>query len=141
MIHYLLAGLLGVIFCFLGLAKESKKDFKAAGHPFVFKNFLRDEQISIYMHVIVILIAAITVNEWGPKSGKFKDFITCIFALVGIIGPWLVSLISSGSKKYVRAVVDLKTNIVDNEIGATATITEIKKKAEDLGKDITPPIK
>lgn len=93
------------------------------------------------MHVIVILIAAITVNEWGPKSGKFKDFITCIFAWVGIIGPWLVSLISSGSKKYVRAVVDLKTNIVDNEIGATATITEIKKKAEDLGKDITPPIK
>lgn len=141
MIYYLLAGILGITFCFLGLANEAKKDFKAAGHPFVLKNFFRDEQLSVYMHIVAVLGAAITVNEWGPKAGMLKDFITCIFFLVGIIGPFIVSLIASGSKKYARTVIDLKTNIVDNEIGKTTTITEIKEKASEMGKDISTPVK
>jgi len=139
MLNYLLAGLLGIIFCFLGLANETKKDLKAAGHPFVAKNFFRDELIRILMHLVALLLAAVTVNEWGPKSGKIKDFITCIFGLVGIIGPWLITLISSKSKKYARTVIDLKTNAFDNQVGHAKTITEIKQKADNAGLDITKP--
>lgn len=140
MIQYLLAGLLGVIFFFLGQANETKKDFKAAGTPFVFKNFLRDESISIIIHIVAILILAITVDEWSGASTVAQKYITCIFALGGIIGPWLISLIASKSKKYVRTVADIKSNIVDNELGTSTTITELKEKASDMGKDITAPI-
>lgn len=139
MINYLLAGLLGISFFFLGQANETRKDFKAAGQPFILKKFFRDEAISMMLHVVAILILAITVNEWSNYSPTVQKYITCIFALGGIIGPWLISLISSSSKKYIRKVVDIKTNIVDNEIGKSSTITELKEKAVEAGKDITPP--
>jgi len=140
MINYLLAGLLGMVFFFLGQANETKKDFKAANQPFVFAKFLRDELISIAMHLVALLILAITVNEWGPRSGKAKDFTTCIFALGGIIGPWFISIVAGGSKKYFRAVVDIKANAFDNELGKSSTITELKQKAAEAGKDISTPI-
>lgn len=139
MLNYLLAGLLGIAFFFLGLANETRKDFKAAGQPFVVKNFFRDEAINMMLHIVAILILAVTVSEWIYVHPKVKDFITCIFALGGIIGPWLISLISNKSKKYIRTVVDIKTNIVDNELGKSTTITDLKEKAKDAGKDISPP--
>lgn len=141
MINYLLAGLLGVTFFFLGQANEVRKDFKAAGQPFVPKNFLKDESISILIHIVAIMILAVTVNEWSSYSVTVKKYITCIFALGGIIAPWLISLIASSSKKYVRKIVDIKTNIVDNELGKTENIADLKEKAADAGKDITAPPK
>lgn len=139
MINYLLAGLLGISFFFLGQANVVRKDFKAAGQPFLPSKFLRDELISILIHVVAVLILAVTVNEWKSYSPVVQKYITCIFALGGIIGPWLISLISSTSKKYINKVVDIKSNIVDNELGKSKTTTELKQKAAEAGKDITPP--
>ena len=141
MLNYLLAGLLGITFFFLGQANEVRKDFKANNIEFIPVKFLRDELISILIHIVAVLILAITVNEWSSYSAVVQKYITCIFALGGIIGPWLISLIASKSKKYVRTVADIKSNIVDNEMGKSETITELKQKASEQGKDITPPTK
>lgn len=138
MINYLLAGLLGITFFFLGQANETRKDFKAAGNAFVPKEFLRNEFISILLHVVAVLILAITVNEWSTYSPVVQKYITCIFALGGIIGPWLISLISSSSKKYIRKVVDIKTNVAKEVIGETTTVKETIKKAAEQDITVAP---
>lgn len=138
MINYLLAGLLGVTFFFLGQANETRKDFKAAGNQFVPIRFLKDELISISLHLVAVLILAITVNEWSIYSPTVQKYITCIFALGGIIGPWLISLISSSSKKYIRRIVDIKTNVSAKVIGETTTVKETIAKAEQEGITVAP---
>lgn len=138
MINYLLAGLLGITFFFLGQANETRKDFKAAGNLFVPSKFLRGEFISILSHIVAVLILAITVNEWSVYSPTVQKYITCIFALGGIIGPWLISLISSASKKYIRRVVDIKTNVTEKAIGQTTTVQETIDKAADQGITVLP---
>lgn len=138
MLYYLLAGLLGITFFFLGQANETRKDFKAAGNPFVASRFFKDEFISILLHVVAVLILAITVNEWSTYSPVVEKYITCIFALGGIIGPWLISLISSKSKKYIRGVVDIKTNVTKEVIGDTTTVKETIQKAKEEGIKVEP---
>jgi len=140
MIINLLAGLLGLLFVTLAKMSATKKDFDAAGHEFKTDKFFRDEWIGIAMSVVFILIMSITIKEWIDISPKVSNFVTCLFAMGGAIGSWAFQLFLGKSKKYIRTVVDIKTNIVDNEIGKTETITELKEKAADAGKDITKPI-
>ena len=139
MIINLIAGLLGLIFVTLAKMSSTKKDFEAAGHQFKEDKFFRDEWIGIAMSVVFILIMAVTIKEWADFSPKVSNYVTCLFAMGGAIGSWAFQLFLGKSKKYIRTVVDLKTNIVDNELGKTETITELKEKAADAGKDITKP--
>jgi hypothetical protein len=139
MIINLLAGFLGLVFVTLAKMSAVKKDFEAAGHPFVIKRFFNDEFIGITMGAVFILIMAITITEWVAISPKLSEFVTCLFAMGGAIGSWAFQLFLGKSKKYIRTVIDIKTNIVDNEIGKTGTITELKQAAADTGKDISKP--
>lgn len=133
MINYLLAGLLGITFFFLGQANETKKLFKVAGNKFVFTKFLQDEFIAILLHVVAIAILAVTVNEWSAVSATVQKYITIIFALGGVIGPWLISLAVGTSKRYIRKVIDIKTNVAKEVIGDTETVKETIEKAADQG--------
>ena len=139
MINNFLAALLGLIFVTLAKMSSTKQDFEAAGHTFVISKFLRDELIGLMSSIAFILLMAVTVNEWIAISPKVADFVTCIFGMGGAIGSWAFLLFLGKSKKYIRTVIDIKTNIVDNEIGKTETITELKKAADDAGKDISKP--
>lgn len=135
-----MAGLLGLIFMILHRMQSTKKDFETAGHDFKIDKFFRDELIGIGMSLTVIIIMAITVKEWMNVSSKVADYVTIIFALGGAIGSWAFLLILGKSKKYIRTVVDIKTNIVDNELGKTTTITDLKNTALEAGKDIDKPL-
>lgn len=140
MINNFLAAILGLLFVTLAKMSSTKKDFEAAGHEFHAKKFLRDELIGIAMSVVFILLMALTIDEWVTISPKVADFVTCIFGMGGAIGSWAFLLFLGRSKKYIRTVVDIKTNIVDNQIGKAKTITELKEKAAAAGKDITKPV-
>lgn len=139
MVNNFLAAILGLIFVTLAKMSSTKKDFEAAGAEFQVKKFLRDEFIGISMSVVFVLLMSITIDEWVHISPKVADYVTCIFGMGGAIGSWAFLLFLGKSKKYIRTVVDIKTNIVDNEIGKAKTITELKEKAADAGKDISKP--
>lgn len=115
MILYLFAGLLGLIFATLAKAKSIQKDFVVANETFNFKKFLKDETIGICMSVVVILLMAITMQEWVYIKPRVKNFVTIIFALGGAIGSWAFLLILDNSKKKIRSIVDHKTNIADGK--------------------------
>ena len=139
MINNFLAAILGLIFVTLAKMSSTKKDFESAGHEFHINKFLQDELIAICMSVAFILLMAVTINEWVNVSKKVADYVTCIFGMGGAIGSWAFLLFLGKSKKYIRTVIDIKTNIVDNEIGKAKTITDLKEKAAEAGKDISKP--
>lgn len=116
MITYFLAGILGLIFMTLAKANSVKKDFEVANQTFVFKKFLQGELIAIGMSFTVIILMAITVNEWMNVSPKVADYVTIIFALGGAIGSWAFLLLLGKSKKYIRNIVDVKTDKADGKV-------------------------
>jgi hypothetical protein len=109
----LIAGLLGLIFMTLSKMQGVKKDFEVANQPFVLKKFFSGELIAILMSLVVIVLMAITVQEWMKVSPKVADYVTIIFAMGGAIGSWAFLLFLGKSKKYIRNVIDIKTNIAD----------------------------
>lgn len=113
MINYLLAGLLGLLFVTLSKASSMKKDFEVANETFVFKKFLTNEAYAICMSIIVILLMAITINEWVDIKPQIANYVTIIFAMGGAIGSWAFLLLLGKSKKYIRKMVDEKTNELD----------------------------
>ena len=113
MLINLVAGLLGLIFMTLHKMQSVKKDFAVANQPFVVKKFFKDELIGILMSLTVIVLMAITVKEWVKVKPIVADYVTVIFALGGAIGSWAFLLFLGGSKKYIRKIVDEKTNIAD----------------------------
>ena len=113
MITYLLAGLLGLIFVTLAKMQTLKKDFKVANQTFVIKKFFQDELIGIIMSFIVILLMAVTLKEWLYIKPGVEKYVTIIFSLGGAIGSWAFLLLLGNSKKYIRKVIDAKTNIAD----------------------------
>lgn len=115
MINYLAAGLLGLLFVTLAKASSMKKDFEVANQTFVFKKFIKDELIAISMSFIVILLMAITIKEWVKVSPKVSDYVTIIFAMGGAIGSWAFLLFLGKSKRYIRKIIDEKTNMADGK--------------------------
>lgn len=128
MINYLIAAVLGLIFVILHKINSVKKDFAVANQPFVLKKFFEKELIAIIMSIIVIVLMAITVNEWMYVSPAVEKYVTIIFALGGAIGSWAFLLFLGGSKKFIRQVIDKKTNIADSISGEKVDISNFPKQ-------------
>ena len=115
MIIYLLCGLLGLLFETLAKMSSVQKDFEVANKTFVIKKFFQREMTGIGMSVVFIIIMAFTVSEWVNYKAVFANYIKIIFTMGGAIGSWAFMLFLGKSKKYIRNVVDIKTNIADGK--------------------------
>jgi hypothetical protein len=113
MITNIVAALLGLLFVTLNKMQSCKKDFKVANEQFVLKKFLKDELIAMLMSLIFIILMAMTVKEWIHVKPIVENYVTVIFALGGAIGSYAFLVFLGGSKKYIRDIVDKKTNIAD----------------------------
>ena len=109
MIINIVVALLGLLFVTLAKAQSVKKDFDAAKQVFVVKKFLNGEAIAIAMSIVIIIIMALTVEEWIKVSPKVSDYVTIIFGLGGAIGSWAALLFLGKSKDYIRKVIEFKT--------------------------------
>lgn len=138
MITNLIAGLLGLIFMVLAKMQSTRKDFHVAGQPFSAKKYFEDEVIGIGMSLVVIVLMALSIKEWVTLSPKAADYVTIIFALGGALGSWAFLLFLGNSKKYIRKIVDIKTNVSDQVIGKTTTVEEVIEKAADQGINVSP---
>ena len=115
MLYYLLSGLLGLLFVTLAKMSSVRKDFRVANKTFVTKRFFEDELIGISMSIVFILIMAITYKEWKGYRPWLETYIRLIFLMGGAVGSWAFMLFLGKSKKYIRNVIDLKTNIADEK--------------------------
>jgi len=113
MLLNIIAALLGLTFVTLHKMQSIKKDFMVANQPFVLRKFFAGEIIGILMSLVVIVLMAITVKEWIGIKPQFENYVTIIFATGGAIGSWAFLLFLGSSKKYIRKIIDEKTNIAD----------------------------
>lgn len=116
MLINLFAALLGLTFVTLNKMQSCKKDFKVANQEFVVSKFFKDEFIGILMSIVFIVLMAITVKEWIHVKPIIEDYVTIIFALGGAIGSYAFLVFLGGSKRYIRQIVDKKTDIADGKI-------------------------
>ena len=116
MLINLFAALLGLLFVTLNKMQSCKKDFKVANQEFVASKFFKDELIGILMSLTFIVLMAITVKEWIHVDARVENYVTVIFALGGAIGSYAFLVFLGGSKRYIRQIVDKKTDIADGKI-------------------------
>lgn len=113
---YLLAGLLGILFQVLAKMSALKKDFEVANQVFVPAKFFEKDWIGISSSVVSVLILAIVLPDILKVRPDLINLVRILFVMTGAIGSWAFSLILGGTKKYIRKVVDEKTNIADGKI-------------------------
>lgn len=113
MLINVIVALLGLLFITLHKMQGVRKDFKVANETFEVKKFFNDEWIGIAMSVVFIAIMALTVKEWLYIKPGTENYVTIIFCMGGAIGSYAFLLFLGGSKKYIRKVVDEKTNELD----------------------------
>ena len=113
MIQYLLAGLLGLIFVTLSKMQTMKTEYLNANHVFSVKKFFTDELVGIGMSLCVLILMVVTMKEWIVIDPRAVKFVTIIFAMGGAIGSWAFGTFLGGSQKYIRRIIDEKTNIAD----------------------------
>lgn len=109
----LFSGLLGILFQVLAKMASLKKDFEVANQPFVTKKFFEREWIGIASSVCFVLIMAITLPEIITYKPIVEQYVRILFVFGGAIGSWAFGYALGKSRKYIRNVIDVKTNIAD----------------------------
>jgi|JI8StandDraft_1071087.scaffolds.fasta_scaffold155925_4 hypothetical protein len=113
MVILLLAGFLGILFQVLAKMASLKKDFEVANQPFVTSKFFEREWVPIASSVVFILIMAITLPEILTYKPIVEQYVRILFVFGGAIGSWAFGYALGKSRKYIRNVIDIKTNIAD----------------------------
>jgi hypothetical protein len=109
----LLAGLLGVTLHSLGKAQSLIKDAKVANIDFTIKDYLKCDWLGICLSFGSVLLWLLLFEEASTKYPLIQDWVRVSFACMGFFGSYIIQRISSRGQKYIRNIVDGKTDIAD----------------------------
>lgn len=109
----LLAGLLGILFQVLAKMASLKKDFEVANQQFVTSKFFEREWVPIASSICFVLILAVVLPEIITYKPIVEQYVRVLFVFGGAIGSWAFGYALGKSRKYIRNVIDVKTNIAD----------------------------
>jgi len=116
MLINIISGLLGVIFQILARASSIKKDFKVSNEDFVWSKFFKNEMIAIASSITSVFMLAVILNEVLTYKPDLQNYVRTLFMLTGAIGSWAFGLLLGKSKRYIRNIIDEKTNKADGII-------------------------
>ena len=110
---YLLIGALGVIGHCLMKASSLQKDASTANIDFSFTDYLRKDALGIALSFLAVVMWVFLFEETMKFYPKLENWIRLSFAEMGFLGSYIIQVLFSKSKKYIRSVVDEKTNELD----------------------------
>lgn len=113
-LNYLIAGLLGVLIHCLIKANSLIKEAVTANLQFTIKDYLSKDWLGISLSVVMVFVWYLIFGEVGNKYPKILDYIISSFVGMGLLGSYLIQTVFSRGKKYIRNVIDYKTNIADS---------------------------
>ena len=113
MLINIICGILGIAFIVLSKMGGAKKDFKVANEVFTYQKYFEQEFTYIATSVIVIILLAFCRSEFFAWKPNLEAFERMIFTVTGSLGSWAFGLILGKSKKYIRNIIDEKTNELD----------------------------
>lgn len=125
----LLAGLCGIIVMILIIMRMLKSDFDAANKEFNYKKFFTRELPNIFISVMAVILTAILLPDILNYRPGLALYVRTLFTASGMLGSFFLTYVFGKSKKYIRNIVDIKTNIADgkNENKAVCEEEETKK--------------
>lgn len=85
---------------------------------------------------LVLIIGLDQLVKWKPGV---LDYVKWFFAGAGAFLTPIIASKYGTAKKYILKIIDIKANIVSNDIGNTTGMADLKQTAKEQGKDITPP--
>lgn len=110
----LLCGIAGFLFHSLIKLKSLQDDAIAANLPFNWKrDYLVKDIFGILSAFVAPFIWLLLFSEVANKYPALHDFARVSFFVMGAFGSYILQLLLGKSKKYIRKVVDEKTNIAD----------------------------
>jgi hypothetical protein len=112
----IILSLLGVVsHCLLRIG-SLKKDYAVANKDFNWKNdWLYKDYVAIGLSLVASFAWYFLFGEVAAKYPALEGFTRCSFFVMGGMGSYVAQLFFGVSKKYIRKVVDIKTNIADSK--------------------------
>lgn len=108
-------GVIGVAFHCVAKFISLQKDAKAANVDLSIKCYLTKDAASITLSFLSVLIWLFLFGEVAQKYPQIESFTRTSFAVMGVMGSWVIQLFMSKTKGYIKKIVDEKTNIADNK--------------------------
>lgn len=123
-LHFILAGVAGVLFHCLLKLNSLLKDARVANIAFnSWKDYWLKDAVSILMSFLSVGIWLLIFGEIAAKYPSLESFAITSFVVMGAIGSYLIQLGLSRAKRQVRQVIDQKTN----DLEGTDTKTQLPK--------------
>lgn len=85
---------------------------------------------------VALVIGIDEIGNWKPEVMKVVKW---FFLGLGALASTVIASKFGTAKKYIMKIIDIKANIVSNDIGKTEGIADLKQAAAQQGKDITTP--
>ena len=127
-VWFFLCGLGGFLFQSLVKLSGLQKDANSANIPFNWKkDYLYKDYFSILLSALSPLIWLLIYDEFVAKYHVLETVIKTSFVVFGAIGSWIIQYALGGSKKFLRTLIDAKTNQVDL---LKAEIKQLKEEKE-----------
>ena len=102
-------GLLGVLAYSLLKLKSLKADAKSAKISFTLKDYFENDFINISLSILAVVIWTFLFEETMQTYPKIESYLRWTFLGVGGTGAFIIQKLDDRSKKYIRKVIDKKT--------------------------------
>jgi hypothetical protein len=113
---YILLSIFGMLAHSLLKAMSLQKDYTVANKSFsIWTDYIKRDRLSLLLSLITCFAWYFLFHEAAVKVETISKFPRLTFFVMGGMGSYVCQLLFSVSKKYIRKVVDHKTNIADGK--------------------------
>jgi len=114
-IVYALCAVGGIMFHTLSKYSSLREDARKANTSLSFGQFLKDDWVGVAMSAIPPFLWGLTYGEAAIKYKELATYTGISFIVVGALGSWGFQMWLSQTKKKLRDVIDVKSNVADNK--------------------------
>lgn len=114
----LIAAYIAVIIHCLLKFQSLNKDAKKANLVFAFRDYLLMDFVGIALSLLSPVLWYLMFEEVANRYQQLHNFVIASFAGMGLFGSYIIQLIASRGKSWIRAQVDRKTDIADGKTDA-----------------------
>lgn len=108
-------GMLGVAIHTLMKAQSLKTDMEKANLEFVFSKYLNKDFLGIGISFLSVIVWLFLQPEVSTKYPYLQNWVRGSYFAIGMMGSYIIQLFLSGSKKWLRKQIDVKTNKADSQ--------------------------
>lgn len=109
-------GMVGLLAAALALAKDLQTDARIANLHFTFGEYVEREGLGLAISFVAVLGWMLVFPEAARAQPKIVGWLRLSFIVVGGTGTWAFQMLFGTTKKWIRAIVDRKTDIADGKI-------------------------